>query len=213
VGYKNNIKKTFFSLEGFYRKTTNGITRIRTLDENDVMLNSFDNIGEETSLGGELMVNTNPFKWWNLNFSSSIFHYSIDGNVTGEDINRESTNWGGRFNNVFKLPTSTQLQLTGFYRGPSVTAQGDRDGFFMFSAAIKQSFFDRKLALTLNARDLLGSMSRDMTMSGQNFETRSYRERESPIINFSVTYTFNNFKQKRRGVNGAGNEFEGMEQF
>lgn len=213
LGYKKNIKKTFFSLEGFYRKTTNGITRTRTLDENDIMLNTFKNIGEETSLGTELMVNTSPFKWWNLNLSGNLFQYSIEGNVTGEDINKNSTNWGGRFNNIFRLPTSTQLQLTGFYRGPSVTAQGDREGFFMFSAAVKQSFMDRKLTMTLNARDVLGTMTRDMTMSGEGFETHSYRERESPILNFSITYTFNNFKQKKRGVNGTGNEYEGMEQF
>ncbi len=213
LGYKTNIKRTFLSLEGYYRQTNNGITRVRTLDQNDIMLNTFKNIGEETSLGVEMMINTNPVKWWNLNMSGNLYQYNITGNVTGQDIDRNSTNWGGRFNNIFKLPTSTQLQLTGFYRGPSVTAQGDREGFFMFSAAIKQSLMDKKLTMTLNARDVLGTMTRDMTMSGEGFETHSYRERESPIINFSVTYTFNNFKQKRRGVNGTGNEFEGMEQF
>jgi hypothetical protein len=53
-----------------------------------------------------------------------------------------------------------------------------------------------------------------MTSSGPNFETFNSFERESPIFQFSVSYSFNNYKDKRRGINGqSGEQYEGMETF
>jgi hypothetical protein len=99
------------------------------------------------------------------------------------------------------------------YIGPSATSQGEREGFFMTSAAVKHSFLDNKLTFTLSARDLFQTMQHEMTSTGPNFETYNYFERESPIVTFSVTYSFNNYKERKRGPNGEGEQYQEMETF
>ena len=115
-------------------------------------------------------------------------------------------------NSTFKLSTGTRLQLMAMYFGPSVTAQGKREGFMMTSAAIKQSFMNDKLSFTLTGRDLLKSMNREMTSAGAGFKTYNYFEREAPIVQFSLSYTINNYKNQRDRGGNRESEFEGMEE-
>jgi hypothetical protein len=114
-------------------------------------------------------------------------------------------------NSTFKLPTGTRLQLMGMYIAPSITAQGQRDGFLMTSAAIKQSFINDKLSVTVSARDLLQSMNREMTSSGPSFRSYNYFEREAPILQFSLSYTINNYNRQRQR-NQQEQQYEGMEE-
>ena len=212
AGYKMTFGKSFASLEGYYRNTHNEISRIQRLGEGNRLIHTFENLDNETSLGTELMFNTSLVKWWNMNLSARLYRYTIDSRVNGKQVEKKSNNWGGRLNSTFKLPTGTRLQIRAMYRGPSVTAQGERQGMLMTSAAIKHSFLDDKLSLTLNGRGLLQGMNREMTSSGAGFETYDYRERESPIFQFNISYTINNYKRKRDRGQGDGGQYEGMDQ-
>ena len=211
AGYKTTFGKSFASLEGYYRKTNNEITRIQQLGDNNLMIHTFENLDTETNLGMELMLNTSLARWWNLNVSGNFYRFTIDTRVNGEQVDKKSNNWSTRANSTFKLPTGTRLQLTAMYHGPTVTAQGEREGFLMTSAAIKQSFLDDKLSLSVSGRDLLQSMTREMTSSGAGFESYDYREREAPIVQFSLSYTINNYKRSRDREQGGGG-YEGMDE-
>ena len=212
AGYKTTFGKSFVSLEGYYRKTYNQISHIMQLGSNDQMIQTFENLDSESSLGLETMLNTSLAKWWNLNVSGSLYRYSIDARVNGESITRNSNNWRTRMNSTFKLPTGTRLQLMAMYIAPSITAQGQREGFLMTSAAIKQSFINDKLSVTVSARDLLQSMNREMTSSGPAFRSYNYFEREAPIVQFSLSYTINNYNRQRQRDSQQEQQYEGMEE-
>ena len=210
-GYKKTFGKSFATVETYYRQTTNGIDRIQEPGQGDVMIHTFDNIGQENSMGVELMLNTSLYEWWNLNLSGNLYRYSLEGQVVGEEVSRKSNNWSARLNSTFTLPTGTEIQLMSNYRGPSVTAQGERDGFLMTSAALKHSFMDDKLSLTLNGRGLFQETNFEMTSSGPGFETYRFMEREAPIFNFSISYTINNYeRERRRGGQSQEPQGEGM---
>ena len=161
-----------------------------------------------------MSLNTSLYKWWNINVSGNFYKYSIDGEeVAGENISRRSNNWSANLNNTFRLPSGTRIQLMARYNSPSVTAQGEREGFLMTNAAIRHSFLDDKLTFNLSGRDLLQSMNREMTSAGPGFETYRFMKREAPIVNFSVSYTINNYERDRqRGGEPQDQEFEGIEQ-
>jgi len=213
LGYKKSFNKSFFSIESYYRRTTDEIDRIRTRGENDEMLRTFKNLDTETSFGLESMINTSLFKWWDLNANARLYRYSIEGNITEQDVSAKSNNWNARMTNTFKLPTSTRIQLMAGYRGPSATSQGEREGFLMSSAAIKQSMLNKKMNITLSVRDLFQTMKHEMTSEGEYFREYNRFERESPIFRLSISYSFNNYKAKKRGVNGAEEDFEGRGEF
>ena len=65
INYSHRIKKTMFSVEGFYRFKENAFTR-STMNENGINYISFDNLNEEITMGAEVVVNTPLTKWWRI---------------------------------------------------------------------------------------------------------------------------------------------------
>jgi len=202
LGYQKRLFESLISLEGYYRETINKISRIRTW-EDTVFMNTVANMNSDYSIGVELMINADPTKWLQLSLTGNLFNYRIEGEIEGEDISAESTNWNSRLNAVFKLPKEFRFQLNGMYNGPSVTAQGRMEGFFMTNFAVKKDFFNKNLTITLSARDLFKTNKHDFTSSGQNFYSHDYFNREAPIFMLNLSYKINNYKrQNQKGENG-----------
>jgi hypothetical protein len=111
---------------------------------------------------------------------------------------------------VFKISKSTTLQFNVNYNSPSVSSQGTREGFFRTDAAVKQDFFERKLSLTVQVRDIFSTAKHEFSSQGQNFYRYNYFTRESPMVMLNLRYNFNNFKQERDGDRSNG-DFEGEE--
>ncbi len=213
VAYQKRLWESMISLEGYYRVTNNKITRIRTLQEDGTFMNTYENLNNDYSIGGELMINSDPFKWLNVTLSGNVFHYRLDGEIEGESVDAESLNWNGRFNAVIKLPKEIRLQINGMYYGPSVTAQGESEGFFMTNAAVKKDFFVRHLTATFSVRDIFSTGKHEMTTSGTNFYTYDYFDRDAPIFNLSLSWKISNYKREasRNGDDAGGDDGGDME--
>jgi hypothetical protein len=107
------------------------------------------------------------------------------------------------------MPTETRLQVNGFYSGPTISAQGTIAGSFSLNMAIRQDFFDKHASLTLQVRDILGTMKREFNSNSIDLYTYDLRDFESPVFNLSFSYKLNNFKQKQKdrdSENGGGME-------
>lgn len=204
LGYQKRILESMISLEGYYRVTNNKITRIRTLQENGSFLHTYENLNNDYSLGGELMIRTDPVSWLNITLSGNLYHYRLEGSILEEDVDTESLNWNGRLNAIFKLPKDFRLQLNGMYNGPTVTAQGEMEGFFMTNAAIKKDFFDHHLTATASVRDIFSTGKHEFSSSGTGFYTYDYFNREAPIFSLNLSWKINNYKKQmdKNGENG-----------
>ena len=106
------------------------------------------------------------------------------------------------------------MQLMGIYRGPTVSAQGKRDGMYFANASVKQDLFNNRLAATLQVQDIFGTMKYSGSSSGPNFENTFKFKRESQIVQLTLSYKINNFKQKagKDGPDSSGGE-GGMGEF
>ena len=213
LGYKKIFGKSSATLEAYHRNTTNGITRIQQPTEGDLMLHTMENIQQEQATGLDFSFNTSLYNWWNINLTGSYYRYSISGDVVEEGIQQNGNQWNARYNNIFKLPTGTRIQLSGMFRGPSITPQGEREGFFMANAAVRQTIIKDKLSFTVNGMDLFQGRKREMTLTGNTFENYILRRRESPVISFNISYTINNYKNGRQKGEGKDQEYEGIEMF
>jgi hypothetical protein len=195
--------------------THNKIDRVQSIYSEDdslknITLHTTENIGKDYSIGSELMLILDPWEFWNINLMGNLYNYRIEGFLYNEPFSRESFNWGTRFNNVFKISKSTTLQFNVNYNSPSVSSQGTREGFFTTDAAFKQDFFERKLSLTVQVRDIFSTAKHEFSSQGQNFYRYNYFTRESPMVMLNLRYNFNNFKQERDGDRPNG-DFEGEE--
>jgi outer membrane receptor protein involved in Fe transport len=205
LGYQMWAWGAMFSLEGYYRATTNKITRIRTLQPDNTFMHTFENLNSDYSLGGELMVRFDPAKWLNLNLSANIYQYRLEGNVEDQSVDGESLNWNSRLNAIVKLPYQMRLQVNGMYNGPTITAQGEMDGFFMTNAAVRKDFFNQNLSATFSVRDIFNTGKHEFTSSGTGFYSYNYFNRKAPIFSLSLSWKINNYEKRsdRNGDNGG----------
>ena len=199
------LEKYFISLETYHRQTNNLIERVSSLDENNIMTYTFENINRDKAVGVELMLNMDINKWWTINTSGNIFNYSVYGTLYNSDISQSTNTWNIRFNSSFKIKTDTKIQLTANYDAPTIEPQEKEMASYVIGIAIKQDFFKRKLTVTLNMRDLFNTWKMENYTYGNNFTVYNNVKSKYPMINLSLSYKINNFKQKRERSN--------MEQF
>jgi len=191
--YMRKFNESFVSLEGFYRTTNDLMTHITQVTDGISYIN-VDNLNHDHSLGGEIMGNINMTKWLLVNTSFSIYNYKMQGEVLGESIDKQSTNYTGRLNATVKFSANSRFQLTGFYRGPSVSAQGDQKGTVYTNLSYRQDFMKKKLTATLSMRDILGTMRQEGTSYGDNFKTTFKMTREPRVLMLTLSYKINNYK-------------------
>lgn len=200
--------KNFISLDAYYNHTKDKIERIQTIYEDDVILSTYENVGEDRSLGVELMSNMNFNKWWMLNLSARLYYYQVEGSLYGENFDRTSMNYGGRLRNTFVIAEKTRIQLGLYYRSRSATAQGSSSGGIMSDLSVRQDLFNDKLSVTLQMRDVFGTAFHEYTTVTPEYTTTSSFSRQWPMISLNLSLKINNYKEQKRTENG---DFESEE--
>ncbi|MDC0584584.1 TonB-dependent receptor [Bacteroidales bacterium] len=200
LGSQFTFNQGFISVEAFYRKKNDKISFYLTqVDSMNAM--TFKNVGEDQSLGFETSFNYDIFKWFKINAMFSLFHYtlekdeSLDNNSLTSDKSTISSN--ARLNTTFMLSPMTRFQVSGFYRGPSISAQGSRGEMKGLNIALKQEFFDRKLTATISVRDVFNSMKMDIIQDTPTLYSEMHLTREPRSLTLSLSYMINNYKASR----------------
>lgn len=206
LGYMKSFQDNSFSLEAYYRITHNKVERVRSVFDEDVMLRTFANIGDDYALGTEMMFNYNVSKIWNMNLIGDLYQYRVKGQLDNQSFDNESFNWRINFDNTFNLPQNLKIQVSNQYSSPTVTSQGTFEGFYVLNMAIKKEFFDRVFSANLQARDVLATAFHEFTSEGADFYMHNYFERRSPMIMLTLTYRFHNYRPDRRMMNGGGGD-------
>jgi hypothetical protein len=153
------------------------------------------------------MITSEVTKWFELSLIGNIYNYRLDGNIDDQSVDQNSTNWSSKFNGTFRLPKQFRLQLSSMYNGPSVTAQGESEDFWVANMALRKDFFNRKLSATFSIRDIFKTARHAMSSSGTGFYSYDRFQREAPVFMLNLSYKINNYKQKqekRNGEDGGG---------
>jgi outer membrane receptor protein involved in Fe transport len=206
LSYQKSIKKSFVSIEAYNRATSNVVSRVQSMDSMGVITMSFENLDRDIATGFELMLNLRLVKWMDINISGNYYRYQVLGSSESlGDVDNVSNNFDMRGNLLFSFSKDTRLQVNGYFRGASVTAQGNRQPFFVTSLSLRQNFFKRKLSVSLNVRDVFRTSIWEFSIIGDGFTNHVRFNPVSPTITLNLSYKINNYKEKRS--NGGG--FEG----
>jgi outer membrane receptor protein involved in Fe transport len=206
VGYIKNFNDNTFSVESYYRITNNKVERVQSVYDDEIMLRTFANIGKDYALGTEVMLNYSVAKYWNFNLMGDLYQYRVKGELDNTTFDNESFNWRVNFDNTFKLPKNIKLQISNRYNSPTVTSQGEFEGFYTLNMAIKKDFFDRKLSANLQVRDVLATSAHEFTSEGNNFYVYNYFDRDAPMVMLTLSYRFNNYRPSKKMMNGGDSE-------
>jgi len=199
IGTQKHFENVTFSLEGYYRYTTNKIERVRSVFSENVILHTVENVGTSQALGAEMMVTFNPLPFWNLNLTGNIYDYQQEGSVFGQDFNSSSFNYSLRMSNKLMFSKTFGTQFNFLWDSPSATSQGETTGRFILSAAATYQIIPQKLTAILQMRDVLQTARHEHTFSGVDFFSLNILERDWPMISLTLRYSINNYKEPRNG--------------
>ncbi len=212
LGYQKQMGGNIFAVDGYYRITHNKIEHITGVYSGEIMLFTVDNVGKDYAYGIQPTLDLLPVKWLNINLSADFYEHHLEGMIHDIPYSQQSRSWSMRNSNTLRLGKKTRLQINGIYNGPEITAQGERAGFLLFNAGIRQELIPRVLHFTVQLRDILSTGKFENTTSGENFHLYSVLERKSPVIFFGLSYNFNNYRVEQKRPEQEDN-FEDMENY
>lgn len=203
LNYIKNWENHTLSLSGYYRTTDDVIQRIR-YREGNVMYSTDRNVTQSQSAGLEIVAKNKLTRAIDLTTTVNLFYYKLDGfrfMMAGQEVTGESDedfSWNARMIANVILPYSFSLQVTGNYNARQVVAQGYRKANYSLDAGLRKSFWNKKLSLSINARDILDSRRwKTVTQTG---DTRMVSEnwRGGRRIGLTLTYSFGNLAPAKR---------------
>jgi hypothetical protein len=205
ISYQRELSETdFLSAELYYRVTDNKIERIREIYRDNIMLSTFANVGTDYALGSEIMLSLEHFDWWESDFSGNFYNYRVEGEVSGEALDRQQFTWSVEWNSIFRITETTRIQLYAEYDSREIEAQETESASFEFDAAIRQSFLENKLLLTLQVRDVFGTDQHESIIEANDFYAYRLYSHRAPIVMLNLTFRINNFRSGDDDFSGAG---------
>ncbi len=217
LAFNNKGEKYDFNLTGFYRGVNNAVFRVNTVyEEENVLIRSYTNSANTRAAGIEIALNIEAATFARFFLSSSLYNYKVEADIFGYRENNRSTNWNLKGNSNFILTESLKFTLDFDIKSATITAQGRDEMFYMANASL--NYTPLKIegwTFSIKMLDILGSNKTIINTraynsnSDQIFFQESEYNRNGPIAELSVSYTFN---MKGKSGKKEGSSF-GREQF
>ncbi len=185
--------KNYFNFSVFGRQTNNAVTRITTPSDTlaGAMVTTFENIGTQKALGGNIFGNVYLTPKWTLNGGLDLYYTYMEGQIAGADgtyrmADNSGIVLGGRLQSQLVLPDSWTIQAFGGFRGKQVQLQGTMGSFYMYSLGVKKEFGNKKGSIGLAAENFLGGMKMNSTLISPLYEQYN----RNNIYNQNIKLTF-----------------------
>ncbi len=222
LGYNKVWEKVTFNSSLFYKLTTDYYSRFQVDLGAGVQLTTYENVGSLHEYGFELINKYKVTDWWDIGVDFNIAKNQYTGGSfirEGDTItisSNDNLTYGGKATSTMDVWKGLEIQITGRYRGPRLTTQGQRDGYGTLDFALKQSILKNKGSISFTANDLTNTRKRGSSSSvgdgTTTITTISENKRESRIFWLTFSYGFGKMGEmfnKRAGRNNRGGDDDG----
>jgi len=204
LNYLKNWENQMLSASVYYHNTTNVIERVSFLN-GGTMENTYMNLSKSQNTGLELVSKNRIFTILNLTTSVNLYYSKLDASVYQNPYNLSLTttipgqnnfSWSANMLANFLLSKTLSGQITGEYESPELVAQGTEAARYSIDLGMRKTFMDRKLSVSLMARDILNSNKHSSTTSGAGFSQTSETFFHGRMVGVTFSYNFGNMKPK-----------------
>ncbi|RYF93657.1 MAG: TonB-dependent receptor [Caulobacteraceae bacterium] len=189
--------QTFYQATAYFRDTDKAFTEVATDVGGGVLLTRPENLGSRRDYGVELVASGPLGKTLKYNASLNLARQEIDGANLAGGADRSGTVFTGRASLNWQPTPEDFLQLSGFYQGDSLTAQGRREAGGMLNLGYRRKLTE-KLAFQLTARDLLDDFGDVSTAETDSFTDRTERQFGGRAVFVGLTWTFGATPKRER---------------
>jgi len=193
LNYQNFFSGIFLSIETFLKKTTDTPSQAVNVDSLGRMITTYENFAKTTTIGADITASYSPFTWLMLRPSVNLSNVNLNGTLLGKIVDNESFNWRAILVSSFTISSNTSIQLIGVYLKITQPQIEIKPTVFLI-ASLRQMMFEKKLTLAVSAQNLFNIAKFDIENNASYYQNRFLVRPESNIINVTLTYNFNNFK-------------------
>lgn len=192
----NTFIKGVGIFSSFYYKTTDDIIESIIRVDNGVSINSFDNVGQNQSLGLNIF-STKTLNNFTLRGGVNFFTYNAEGVVNGEMLTRDTYEYNVFFSGEYSITGSLKVDMFGFFRSPRRSLQGDQASFSMYGLGAKKEFNKWTLGIRL-IEPFNETKFFDSRQEGSDFVQESSFGLPFRSFGLSLGYKFGNVDFKER---------------
>ncbi len=204
--YLRSVEKGSLSLGGYWRETTDMITRISILDPaTGVNLRTTANLASGRNYGVEVIGTIRPVDKLQLVISGNGYRTEVDSDDLESDLNAAGYQFSGRMQASYTLFKDLGVQLTGFYRSAGVRPQGEMRAFGSVDLGFRKPVLKGKGTITLRASDLFKTRKFSFLTIAEGITSDATYQRESRIVYLGFNYSLRQDKRERsRGDREGG---------
>ena len=197
LGLQHRKSGTFYSLTGFYRRSTDGVTDIISDVGNGVFLTTRANLATAIRVGAELVANGRLTPTLTYNASATLQRHEIDPRIGGLSDPRSITTGTIRANLSWQPTPSDFFQLNANYSGRQLLPQGYRESGPVLNLGYRRKVNDR-LSLLVTAQDVLDSARQEIVFETPDLRDRIEQRGPGRIVFFGITYNLGGTTGRQR---------------
>jgi outer membrane receptor protein involved in Fe transport len=201
LNYQKPIEGVFVTVQTYMRLSKGGLIQTQTVQPDGILLLTFENLATSSTYGAELSASFSLGSVWKFDPSVNVSSFKQEGATANEKYETSSFGITSRLNATAIITPSTRVQVTGNYFGKQMFGQMSIEPRFLLGVSVRQEFFEKQLSLTLNAQNLLSTANMKVNQELGSLRSYSIMRPELQMVNFVMSYNFNNFK--RSATQGA----------
>lgn len=181
--------QTFYQATAYLRDTDKAFTEVATDVGGGVLLSRPENLGSRRDIGLEVTANGRLHPTLRYNASVNVFRQEIDAAGIPGGGDRQATLASGRVSLSWQPTPEDFFQLTGFWQGETLLAQGTREAGGMVNIGYRRKLTD-KLSLNVTGRDVFNTFNNDTVYETPLFRDRFEQDIKLRAFYIGLTYNF-----------------------
>lgn len=181
--------QSFYQATAYYRDTTKAFTEVATDIGGGVLLTRPENLGARRDLGVELTASGSLRPTLRYNASVNLFRQEIDASGIPNARDREGDMLTGRVSLNWQATPKDFVQVSGFWQGDQLLAQGTRESGGMLNLGYRRKLNDT-LSLQFTARDILNSFGGATTYDAPLFREKVEQDLNLRAFYLGLTWSF-----------------------
>jgi outer membrane receptor protein involved in Fe transport len=197
IGLQHRKSGAFYSVTGFFRRSSDGVTDIISDVGDGVFLTTRANLATATRVGTELVANGRISAKLNYNASATLMWHEIDPRIGGVPDPRSIVTGTVRANANWQPTAKDFFQLNATYAGRQLLPQGYRESGPVLNLGYRHRVNDR-LSLLVTGQDVLETSRQTVVFETPDLRDRIEQRGFGRTIFFGLSYTLSGATGRQR---------------
>jgi len=158
--------------------------------QSGVAVMTYDNLGKNTEKYMRGMIGIPPGGKYFFALGAQYNLNNYEGLYEGEPLEYQRGSWRFFTFHSLKLAKNTKFTVNGFMMVNGSRGFYELDDFGSLNCGLSQTFLNQKLMITLNARDILGTMNNAFELNQGSLPSYGERSRDSRRVGINIRYNF-----------------------